>query len=235
MTYGGSKTVLAFLKVAAKKRKFEVIVAESAPRFSLWYFFKYFFSERGRDFALELAKRGVETTLIPDSHIFSMIARVNKVIIGTHAGTFYFYNLISVFSDGKWRITSSFRNSFACFSSKILFSSFHCLYWALQVVSIIRIRSRNFQRPQVSISSFTLWRRRNSWISSSSESCIWLCSTRFDQFICHQRVLFYNTFSHFCSSGTHNPSYIYRLLAEYYHLEDTISDEKENGIDDSDD
>lgn len=32
MTYGGSKTVLAFLKAAAKKRKFEVIVAESAPR-----------------------------------------------------------------------------------------------------------------------------------------------------------------------------------------------------------
>ncbi len=35
MTYGGSKTVLAFLKAAAKKRKFEVIVAESAPRFFL--------------------------------------------------------------------------------------------------------------------------------------------------------------------------------------------------------
>lgn len=31
MTYGKSRTVEEFLKAAARKRKFEVIVAESAP------------------------------------------------------------------------------------------------------------------------------------------------------------------------------------------------------------
>jgi translation initiation factor eIF-2B subunit beta len=35
--------------------------------------------------AVELSKAGIETTLIPDSAIFAMMARVNKVIVGTHA------------------------------------------------------------------------------------------------------------------------------------------------------
>jgi translation initiation factor eIF-2B subunit beta len=33
MTYGGSRTVEEFLKSAARKRRFEVIVAESAPSY----------------------------------------------------------------------------------------------------------------------------------------------------------------------------------------------------------
>jgi translation initiation factor eIF-2B subunit beta len=73
MTFGLSHTVEEFLKAAARKRKFEVIVAESAP------------SLMGRETVLALAKEGIETTLIPDSAIFAMMARVNKVIIGTHA------------------------------------------------------------------------------------------------------------------------------------------------------
>mmetsp|Transcript_6735 Transcript_6735/g.11576 ORF Transcript_6735/g.11576 Transcript_6735/m.11576 type:complete len:364 (+) Transcript_6735:67-1158(+) len=81
MTYGVSKTVERFLKAAAKKRRtFEVIVAETAPYY------------RGHDVALKLSsedkERGdvaISTTLIPDSNIFAMMARVNKVIVGTHA------------------------------------------------------------------------------------------------------------------------------------------------------
>lgn len=76
MTFGGSRTVEEFLKAAGKKRKFEVIVAETAP------------SYRGQELALSLSKAGIETTLIPDSSIFAMMARVNKVIVGTHAGIF---------------------------------------------------------------------------------------------------------------------------------------------------
>jgi translation initiation factor eIF-2B subunit beta len=74
MTFGGSRTVEEFLKAAGKKRKFEVIVPETAP------------SYRGQELALSLSKAGIETTLIPDSSIFAMMARVNKVIVGTHAG-----------------------------------------------------------------------------------------------------------------------------------------------------
>lgn len=73
MTIGKSKTVEAFLKNAARKRKFSVIVAEGAP------FYK------GQDLAKSLAQHGIDTTLITDSAVFAIMSRVNKVIIGTHA------------------------------------------------------------------------------------------------------------------------------------------------------
>ena len=75
MTMGKSKTVELFLKSAAKKRKFTVIVAETCPFY------------HGQETASTLAKEGIETILIPDSGIFAMMARVNKVILGTHAVT----------------------------------------------------------------------------------------------------------------------------------------------------
>jgi len=73
MTFGKSNTVVEFLKKAGSKRKFHVIVPESAPLLS------------GHITALKLAEAGIDTTLIPDSAIFAMMARVNKVIVGTHA------------------------------------------------------------------------------------------------------------------------------------------------------
>ncbi|CAH1776131.1 unnamed protein product [Owenia fusiformis] len=72
MTAGRSSTVEAFLKGAAKKRKFQVIVVESAPHF------------KGHELANSLAAAGIETTVITDSAVFAMMSRVNKVIIGTH-------------------------------------------------------------------------------------------------------------------------------------------------------
>ncbi|OTF69579.1 translation initiation factor eIF-2B subunit beta-like protein, partial [Euroglyphus maynei] len=74
LTIGRSKTVEAFLKYAAKKkRKFQVIVAECSP------------DNNGHDLALSLAKENINTILIHDSAIFSVMSRVNKVIIGTHS------------------------------------------------------------------------------------------------------------------------------------------------------
>ncbi|ELT91105.1 hypothetical protein CAPTEDRAFT_162605, partial [Capitella teleta] len=72
MTAGKSTTVETFLKKAAKKRKFQVIVAECAPFF------------HGQELAVSLAKANIETTVITDSAVFAMMSRVNKVIIGTH-------------------------------------------------------------------------------------------------------------------------------------------------------
>ncbi|KAL9951985.1 hypothetical protein ACROYT_G044748 [Oculina patagonica] len=73
MTIGKSRTVEEFLKNAARKRKFSVIVAEGAP------FYK------GQELAKSLAQHGIETTVITDSAVFAIMSRVNKVIIGTHA------------------------------------------------------------------------------------------------------------------------------------------------------
>ncbi|RZC40148.1 IF-2B domain containing protein [Asbolus verrucosus] len=72
LTVGKSNTVEEFLKYAAKKRLFQVIVVEAAPLY------------HGHKMAASLAKCRIETTVIPDSAVFAMMSRVNKVIIGTH-------------------------------------------------------------------------------------------------------------------------------------------------------
>eukprot|EP00045_Choanoeca_perplexa_P005543 m.46793 g.46793 ORF g.46793 m.46793 type:complete len:369 (-) comp13178_c1_seq1:57-1163(-) len=74
MTLGHSKTIQAFLIAAhGKGRTFHVIVAEGAPTCD------------GHAMAKELASTGIETTVITDAAIYAIMARVNKVIIGTSA------------------------------------------------------------------------------------------------------------------------------------------------------
>lgn len=70
---GPSKTLEYFLRFAARKRKFTVIVPQSGPK------------NTGHVLAKALASYGIDTVLIPDSNIFAIMSRVNKVILGTHA------------------------------------------------------------------------------------------------------------------------------------------------------
>ncbi|EPX74941.1 translation initiation factor eIF2B beta subunit [Schizosaccharomyces octosporus yFS286] len=75
LTQGCSKTVEAFLRFAAKKRKFSVIVAEGFPNMQ----------DGAHAMAKRLANAGIDTTVISDAAIFAIMSRVNKVILGTHA------------------------------------------------------------------------------------------------------------------------------------------------------
>lgn len=75
LTVGKSKTVEHFLKAAARKRTFQVIVVESSP------------SCTGHEMAANLTAAGIETLLVSDASVFAMMSRVNKVIIGCHAVT----------------------------------------------------------------------------------------------------------------------------------------------------
>ena len=69
LTYGHSTMIEKFLKAAAKKRRFQVIVAESALAFD------------GQNLARALSKnKNISVTLIPDSNIYAIMARVNKVL-----------------------------------------------------------------------------------------------------------------------------------------------------------
>lgn len=73
LTLGSSKTVESFLKKAATKYSFHVMIAEGSP------------FNRGHDMAVSLAKANIKTTVIPDSAIFAVMSRATKVIIGTHS------------------------------------------------------------------------------------------------------------------------------------------------------
>jgi translation initiation factor eIF-2B subunit beta len=65
-----------FLKTAAeKKKKFDVIVTEHAPTYS------------GHEMVKSLSENGISATLISDAAVLAIMARVNKVIVGTHAVT----------------------------------------------------------------------------------------------------------------------------------------------------
>ncbi|KAJ3320883.1 Translation initiation factor eIF-2B subunit beta [Boothiomyces sp. JEL0866] len=75
MTCGTSPVVIDFLKEAARFRKFQVIIAETAPTFE------------GHALASKLSSNGIDTSVITDSAIFAVMARVNKVILGAHAVT----------------------------------------------------------------------------------------------------------------------------------------------------
>lgn len=90
LTIGKSSTVEAFLKAAAPYRKYTVIVADTAPSFvpgiscyDLWpsSYNRY----GGHDMAQSLSSAGISTVLVPDSSIYALMSRINKVMIGAHA------------------------------------------------------------------------------------------------------------------------------------------------------
>jgi translation initiation factor eIF-2B subunit beta len=75
LVYGLSRAVEAFFVSAHEQRlpHFEVFVAETPD------------GNKGHEMALKLASRGIDTTVITDSAIFGLMARVNKVIVAAHA------------------------------------------------------------------------------------------------------------------------------------------------------
>ncbi|KAJ7085825.1 eukaryotic translation initiation factor 2B subunit 2 [Mycena belliarum] len=73
LTLGMSKTVEAFLISAAHNRNYTVMVLETAPSYG------------GRDMAKALSGAGISTFLVPDSSLYGLMSRVNKVILGAHA------------------------------------------------------------------------------------------------------------------------------------------------------
>ena len=75
LVYGMSALVTAFLKEAARFRRFEVLVVEGAPAFG------------GHEQAvlLSAAPSPIETTVITDSAVYALMPAVNKVIISCHA------------------------------------------------------------------------------------------------------------------------------------------------------
>jgi translation initiation factor eIF-2B subunit beta len=93
MTYSSSTTVQRFLLKAASKRKFTVIHAESYPNNHQKVHAMVTGNHNPADedniphesFHKPLTAVGITVILIPDSAIFAIMSRVNKVVLGTHA------------------------------------------------------------------------------------------------------------------------------------------------------
>ncbi|KAJ6103126.1 hypothetical protein N7486_005553 [Penicillium sp. IBT 16267x] len=92
LTHTSSTTVQKFLVKAAAKRKFTVIHAESFPNNHDSTHATVSGNSTGDDenlsfesFQKPLVALGITVILIPDSAVFALMSRVNKVILGTHS------------------------------------------------------------------------------------------------------------------------------------------------------
>lgn len=186
LTIGKSKTVEHFLVAAARKRQFEVIVAESAPK------------GVGKLMATELANNKIKTTIISDAAIFAIMARVNKVIIGVHA----------VLANG---------GLLACTGAAMLCSA--AKYHNVPVVALVPLYKLTPLFPNENQDTFNDLNSPAQVLpfeEADSKGDVVVKNPGFD-YVSPENVNLFITNS---PAGGHNPSYIYRLLAEFYHPDD---------------
>ncbi|OIV97212.1 hypothetical protein TanjilG_15277 [Lupinus angustifolius] len=194
LTLGSSKTVLEFLCAAKeKKRSFKVIVSEGAPRY------------QGHLLAKELAARGLQTTLITDSAIFAMISRVNMVIVGAHA----------VMANGGV-IAPVGLNMVALAAQRhavpfVVLAGSHklCpLYPHNPEVLLNELRSPS---ELLDFGEFS-----DCMDSASGAGSLHVVNPTFD-YVPPKFVSLFIT-----DTGGHNPSYMYKLIADYYSADDLV-------------
>ena len=187
MTMGKSQTVEAFLKKAAKKRKFQVIVVECAP----WY--------NGHELATSLAAAKIETTVITDSAIFAMMSRVNKVIIGTR----------TMMANGGLKAISGTHG--------LALAAKHHSVPLIVCAAMYKLSSQYLaEYDQVEFNNFLSPEQVLSFAEGKIVSKVQICNPVYDYVPPELVTLFISNL------GGNSPSYVYRLLSEFYHPADQV-------------
>lgn len=187
MTAGKSRSVECFLKTAAKKRKFQVIVAESAPFYN------------GQEMAKNLALNGIETIVISDSAIFSIMSRVNKVIIGTH----------SVMANGGLKAFSG--------SHALALAAKHYSVPLIVCVPVFKLTPQYLcSHDQDAFNCFASPQDVMTFGEGRILSDVQIINPVFDYVPPELVTLFV------LNIGGNSPTYIYRLLSELYHPNDYV-------------
>ncbi|RMX69652.1 hypothetical protein DD238_002486 [Peronospora effusa] len=166
---------------AAKKRSFKVIVVESAP------------SLNGQRTAHALAESGIDVTVIPDSAVFALMARVNKVVVPAAA----------VVANGGLIAQSGLQN--------IALAAKKCSVPVVCVAGLIKLSP--LYAHDLDVLSELL---APSSIYSYEDTVdnLEVLNPAYD-YVPPECVRIFIT-----NTGAHQPSYIYRLLAEYYSPQD---------------
>ncbi|ETO81117.1 hypothetical protein F444_04510 [Phytophthora nicotianae P1976] len=181
LTFGQSLSVEAFLKTAAKKRSFQVIVVESAP------------SLNGQHMAHALAESGIHVTVIPDSAVFALMARVNKVVVPAAA----------VVANGGLIAQSGLQN--------IALAAKKCSVPVVCVAGLIKL-SPLYAHDLDVLSE--LLAPSSIYNYEDTVDNLEVLNPAYD-YVPPECVRIFIT-----NTGAHQPSYIYRLLAEYYSPQD---------------
>lgn len=186
LTYSRSKTVESFLKAAAKKRQFQVIVCEGAPHFG------------GHRMATSLAAAGIDTTVIHDSAAFAIMARVNKVLLPAHA----------VMANGGLIAPSG--SHMLALAAKHNSVPLICLTGMFKLCPMYPHEGQDTLQDLVSPSSVVNFAELSDDLMSKVEFV-----NPVHDYIPPQLINLFVT-----NIGAFQPSYIYRLLSEYYHSDD---------------
>lgn len=159
--------------------------------------FKVFVAEAapsysGREMAGLLAKEGIECTIISDASIFAIMSRVNKVIVGTHA----------VMADGGLMATSGINIvAQAAKTYKVPLIVCTCLYKLSPKFPSNLDSLQEYKSPNAVLNFETiLGDKENVNVTNP----LW-------DYIPPELVSLFIT-----NQSSYNPSYIYRLLAEFY-------------------
>uniref|UniRef100_A0A0A9XEK2 Translation initiation factor eIF2B subunit beta n=1 Tax=Lygus hesperus TaxID=30085 RepID=A0A0A9XEK2_LYGHE len=185
MTLGNSKILADFFKEAAKGRKFEVLVATTEP------------STAGRELAQVLHKAKIQTNIVPDSNIFSIMSRVNKVIMGTD----------TVMANGGLRS--------ACGSHLVALAAAHYSVPVLILAPLHQLSLQFLCSPnQPSFNTFLSPQGVLDYADGDILSKVSVYNPKFDYVPPDLVTLFIS------NTGGHAPSYIYRHLTELYHPDD---------------
>lgn len=187
MTYGKSKTVELFLKAAAKKRKFQVIVCEGAPHYG------------GHEMARSLAEAKIDCVVIHDSATFAMMARVNKVVLPAHA----------VLANGGLIANSG--------CNMVALAAHHNSVPVVCATGLFKLCPRYPHEGQDTLNDLlspSSVLDYTTVISDPLLADVELVNPVHD-YIEPEYISLY-----ICNVGSFQPSFIYRVLAEYYHTDD---------------
>lgn len=190
LTFGYSQPVESFLRAASRKRKFQVIIAEAEPSMS------------GHKLAHELSKQSnISVTIIPDSGVFALMARVNKVLFSPHA----------VLVDG----------GAICVAGNLM----------------VAVAAKQYSVPVVGIAgTYKLTPLFSHTQDRVLNNLLCPCdAVKYDEDgVCFDNVAVVIPASDYIppelinlyvtNNGSHQPSYVYRLMSEYYHPKDHVLD-----------
>ncbi|KAL3692899.1 hypothetical protein R1sor_006550 [Riccia sorocarpa] len=193
LTLGRSRTLLHFLLGAKKKRSFQVVVAEGSPRY------------QGHKLAKELTAEKLSTTLITDSAVFAMISRVNMVIVGAHAVMANGGVLAPV---GLHMVALAAKRHAVPF---VVLTGLHklCPLYPHNPFTLL-----NDMKSPSEVLDFGELSDCLNGTTGGAESHVF--NPTFD-YIPPELVSLFIT-----DTGGHNPSYVYRLVAEFYSPEDIV-------------
>ncbi|KAH6759807.1 NagB/RpiA/CoA transferase-like superfamily protein [Perilla frutescens var. hirtella] len=200
LTLGGSQTVKEFLLAAKEtKRSFRVFVAEGAPRY------------QGHAFAKELATSGLQTTVITDSAVFAMISRVNMVIVGAHA----------VMANGG--VIAPVGLNMVALAAKRHAVPFVVLAGVHKLCPLYphnpEVLLNELKSPS-ELLDFGEFSDCLDFGSGTGSPLIHVVNPAFD-YVPPNLVSLFIT-----DTGGHNPSYIYRLIADFYSPDDVVLQRK---------